>query len=242
MKKKTSRVSGVINAGGKGTRLHPITLEIPKPLLTIGRKPIVQYSVELFRKHNISPIYVSVNKDDLSLFERWKSDYKNDDVSFIIEGERLGTWGGIRAFLTERNPSDVFVVLNGDELKEFDLTKLLVFHKKAGALITIGATEVKNPSDYSVLEVEKGGKIKAFHYKPKNPPSNLVHAGTHVVDSSLLELLPDEKVISFEEQIVPLILEKGKIYECQLTGRWHDCGTFERYEQAIYDWTDKKKS
>lgn len=235
-------VVGFINAGGKGTRLHPITLEIPKPLLTIGRKPIIQYQVELFRKHHIHPIFISINKNDTELFEKWKKDYKNKDVTLVIEKERLGTWGGIRTFLKKRGFEGIFVVSNGDELKEFNLTKLIAFHNTHSALITIGAaTGVANPSDYSVLEVESDGKIKAFHYKPKVPPSNLTHAGTHVGDTALLTLLPREKVISFEEQIVPLILEQGRVYACPLTGRWHDCGTFDRYEQAIYDWTGKTR-
>lgn len=240
MKRVSPPVAGVISAGGKGTRLHPITLEIPKPLLTIGRKPIVQHLVELFRKHGIHPIYITINQDDLQLFERWKNEYGNDEVIFVIEGKRLGTWGGIRKFLSERNHADKFIVSNGDELKDVDIAKLISFHKKSGALVTLWTVQNENPSDYGVIEGDPDGKVKAFHYKPQNPPTNFIMTGLYVVEPEILNLLPHEEIISFEEQILPILIEQGKLYECQIPGRWNDTGTFERYERTIYEWTDKK--
>jgi NDP-sugar pyrophosphorylase family protein len=229
-------VAGVINAGGKGTRLHPITLEIPKPLLTVGRKPIIQYLVELLRTHRIHPIYITVNQDDVSLFERWKDEYKNDEVIFVIEQDRMGTWGGIRKFLSERSHSGTFVVTNGDELKEMDVTQLVAFHKKSEALVTLGTVQVDDPSNYGVIEAGPHGKVKAFHYKPQNPPTNHIMSGIYVAEPDIFKILPDEKVISFEEQILPTVIELGKLYECHIPGRWNDTGTFERYEQAIRTW------
>ena len=118
----------MIVAGGLGTRLHPVTLEIPKPLLTIKRKPIIQYLVELFRKHHVDDIFVLVNVKDRELFEKWKNDYGND-VTLIEEKERLGTWGGIKKYMAG-SLTETFVVSNGDELKEIDIQAMRVFHKK----------------------------------------------------------------------------------------------------------------
>ncbi|KND50239.1 MAG: mannose-1-phosphate guanylyltransferase [Parcubacteria bacterium C7867-007] len=236
-----STIQGIIQAGGKGTRLHPITLEIPKPLLTIGRRPIVQHLVDLFRKNGVGAIHVIVNNEDLPLFERWNKEYENEDIHFVVEESRLGTWGGIRKYLSHIDST--FLVSNGDELKDIDITRLLEAHKQKGAQVTLGTVEVENPSDYGVVESGADGVISAFHYKPENPASNFIMAGIYAAEPSLFAHAPngENEYISFEEDILPLVIESKGLYECQVPGRWNDCGTFERYERAIYDWTGKTK-
>ncbi len=233
-------MKGVIIAGGLGTRLHPITLEIPKALLTVKRKPIIQYLVELMRDSGVEEIFVLVNKNDASLFKQWKKAYHNDDVTLIQEETRLGTWGGIKKYL-HKELSDTFLVSNADELKETDIIAKYKFHKEKGALVTIATVEVTNPREYGVLVSDGEGRVLEFHYKPQNPPTNYIMSGIYIAEPELFDLSHDEEVISFEEEVLPCVIEKGKLYEFRSNGRWYDCGTFERYERAIKEW-DKEAS
>lgn len=228
-------MKGVILAGGMGTRLHPITLEIPKPLLPVHRKPIIQYLVELFRSSAIHEIFILVNKRDRDVFEKWKREYKNSDVTFVIEEERFGTWGGVQKYLKDRL-SDTFIVSNGDELKEVDIKKLLAFHKANKALATIASIEVSNPKDYGVLASDAKGIVEAFLYKPQHPPTNFIMSGIYAAEPEIFNFHFGSDVISFEEDVLPCVLEKRKLFEYKTNGRWYDCGTFERYEKAINEW------
>lgn len=229
-------MKGVILAGGLGTRLHPVTLEIPKPLLTIKRKPIIQYLVELFRAHRVEEIFVLVNVNDIALFEKWKKDYANDDVTIIKEESRLGTWGGVKEYLGD-TLRESFVVSNGDELKETDITAMARFHKEKNALVTIATVEVSDARDYGVLVSDSQRRIAAFHYKPQNPPSNYIMSGIYMARPELFSLPLKSEVASFEEDVLPQAIKQGKAYEFRGNGRWYDCGTFERYEKAIKEWT-----
>jgi mannose-1-phosphate guanylyltransferase len=208
-----SQIEGVIQAGGKGTRLYPITLEIPKPLLTIGRRPIVQHLVDLFRANGISAIHVIVNQEDLSLFERWNKEYENENVHLVVESERLGTWGGIRKHLGHF--TDTFLVSNGDELKDIDIQQLLDTHREKGAQVTLGTVEVENPSDYGVVESDMNGLVSAFQYKPTNPTSKYIMAGVYAAEPTLFSFEPTsgQEYISFEEEVLPKVIKNGNLYE-----------------------------
>lgn len=227
-------VKGIIQAGGLGTRLHPITLEIPKPLLPIKRKPIIQYIVELFYANGIKTIFVLINKNDEEIFKKWKKEWNNKGVKLVTERERMGTWGGIQKFLA-KELKETFVVSNGDELKEVDIKAMVSFHKKQNALATIASVRVKEVSDYGVLVSDRKGKVKQFLYKPQHAKSNFVMAGMYVGEPDLLDLVKKD-TISTEEDIIPRLIEAGKLYEYKSKGRWFDCGTFRRYEEAIMNW------
>ncbi len=225
----------IIQAGGLGTRLRPITYEIPKPLLPVKRKPIIQYLVELFRKHDAEKIFVLANSQDAELFQKWNTDNGNRDVEIIQEENRLGTWGGILRYL-KHELTDTFVVSNGDELKETDITRLLNFHTSKNALATLASVQVPNAQDYGVLVSNGENQISDFLYKPVQPPTNSIMAGLYAAEPKLLHIPVQGEVVSFEEQILPQLQQKKKLYEYKCNGRWYDCGTFERYEKAILEW------
>ena len=228
-------MKGVIQAGGLGTRLHPVTLEIPKPLLPVHRKPIIQYLVELFLAGGITEIFVLANTKDIDLFEKWKKEYKNKHVNIVEEKERLGTWGGIQKYLS-KELADTFIVSNGDELKEIEIPALANFHKKKNALVTIAALEVPSAKDYGVLVGDKEGRVKEFLYKPERPPVNFVMAGIYAAEPELFNLHFESDVLSVEQDVFPQLIAQKKLYEFRYNGRWYDCGTFERYEKAIMNW------
>lgn len=228
-------MKGVIQAGGMGTRLHPVTLEIPKPLLPVKRKPIIQYLVELFRRYGVKPIFVIVNMKDIEVFSKWKNEYNNRDVVLVEEKDRFGTWGGIQKYLRSEL-SETFVVSNGDELKEIDVEAMVRFHKSKKALATIAVVKVAKPSDYGVLVSTKEGKVTEFLYKPKDPPTNFVMAGLYVAEPALFHFHYESESLMAEEDVFWRVMKEAKLYEFKYEGRWFDCGTFERYEHAIMNW------
>ena len=159
-------------------------------------------------------------------------------MTLVPETERLGTWGGVRKYLRQYH-TDTFVVSNGDQLTDIDISKLVEFHREKGALVTLGTVEVDTPHEYGVLESDRHGKVIAFYYKPEHPPTNFVMAGVYIAEPEVFGLGPETDYLSFEENILPLIIKLERLYECRAGGRWHDCGTFKRYEDAIRDWTGK---
>lgn len=220
----------VILAGGKGTRLYPITKEIPKPLLPINKKPIINYLVDLFKSHGIKEIAVLASKEDRQDFEWWKKRYySKDDIRLVVEEKPLGTFGGLY-LLKEWIGNKKFFLTNGDELKKIDLNKMADFHNNLG---TIALVEVENPKDYGVV-VCNGGKVKEFLEKPENPISNYINAGLYLLDSEILDYCKPE-FLMIEKDIFPQLAQGGKLGGFKFNGYWTDCGTWERYEKALND-------
>lgn len=230
-------MDAIILAGGKGTRLHPITLEIPKPLLTVKRKPIISYLVDMFWRHGIKNIYIVVNYAHEDDFKFWKMRYHpGQNISFSIEKEALGTFGAIMP-IKDRLSSESFFVTNGDELKDINLSELATRHKKSGHIATIALATVQDPRQYGVAICENG-KIIDFLEKPENPPSNLISSGLYMMDKKIFDYFPhqDLQFAMLEKNLFPKLAEERNLGGFEFSGKWHDCGTFERWENAINNW------
>lgn len=233
-------MKGVILAGGFGTRLHPVTLEIPKPLLTVKRKPILNHLVELFKKHGISEPIVLVNKNHHQDYKWWQKRYQKElpsKLSIKIEPKPLGTFGGLK-FL-KKDLKETFVLSNGDELKDFDLKGLIKFHKNhpQKPLATIALVKVENPSDYGVPVME-GDEIKDFLEKPVNPPSEFISSGLYILEPEVFKYADFSKgFLMIERDIFPKLASANKLVGYKIrNGKWYDCGTFARWERAIKEW------
>ena len=237
----------VILAGGLGTRLHPVTLEIPKPLLTVKRKPILNHLLENFRKHNIGQTTVIINKNHQEDYRWWKKRYADElprSLKIEVEPEPLGTFGGLKNL--QGDLGETFILSNGDELKDFDLTALINFHSKhpTRPAATIALVQVENPSDYGVpilIEDKYGaqaGLIREFLEKPKNPPSNFISSGLYVLEPEVFQYADFSKgALMIEKDIFPKLAAAGKLAGYKLkNSRWFDCGTFSRWEKAIKEW------
>lgn len=231
---------GVILAGGLGTRLYPVTLETPKPLLTVKRKPILSHLVGFFEKYGVSEPIVLVSKKHLEDYQWWKKRHQKDlpqKIKIRVEPEPLGTFGGLK-FLEKDLPT-TFVMSNGDELKDFNLNELIEAHKnnKNRPAATIALTSVSNPSEYGVA-VMKGNRIEKFLEKPKNPPSNYISSGLYILEPEVFKYADWSKgFLMIERDIFPKLAAAGKLAGHKIkNGRWYDCGTFERWEKAIKEW------
>lgn len=235
MSNEPKKYKAVILAGGKGTRLYPITKQIPKPLLPVGRKPILSHLVDLFLKHGVEDIAVLVNKDFHDDFAWWnKRHYPNTKIEIIAEQDYLGTFGGLW-LLKDWLQGSHFFLTNGDELKEVDLKEMARFHEKAGTAGTIALAQVPNPKEYGVAVLE-GDMIQEFLEKPENPPSDYISSGLYLLSPEIFSRHPGPIFSMIEKELFPLLAEEGKLSGFKGVVRWTDCGTWERYEKALEEW------
>ncbi len=229
--------TAIILAGGRGVRLQPITHELPKPLLPLHDKPLLQHILELLRKHGIKNVIISVGYKGEKIKEAFGNGKKlGMNISYVEEDKPLGTAGPIklaRSFLTE-----TFIACNADELKDIDLFEMYLSHKENKATVSIALTTVEDPSAYGVARLQ-GNKILEFVEKPKKEkaPSNLINAGLYVMEPEVINYIPDGFAM-LEKDVFPKLASEGKLFGYPFSGQWFDTGTLERYERAIKEWKD----
>ncbi len=237
-------MKGVILAGGLGTRLHPITLEIPKSLLTVKKKPIINYLINLFFRYGIEDTTVLINEQNREDFDWWQKRYGSalpGNLNIKSETKLRGTFGGLQSLQEELNGT--FLLTNGDEIKDFNLNELIAFHKNNPdkPLATIALVEVANPSDYGV-PVMAGDCIKEFLEKPKTRrgggPPKFISSGLYVLEPGVFQYADwSKEFLMIEKDIFPKLAADGKLCGYKIkNGRWQDCGNFERWEKAIKEW------
>ncbi len=239
----------VILAGGKGTRLYPITKQLPKPLLPVARKPILNYLADLFLAHGVESLAVMISTDFRDDFEWWKRRYyPKQNIEFFKEQEPLGTFGGLH-FLRKWANNGHFFMTNGDELKEIDLAEMAAFHKKTNALATVALVRVPNPQDYGTVLCDNY-LVKDFLEKPsafqisqlkknwsgRNPVFDYINSGLYLLSPHIFDYHPGPKFLMIEKDIFPKLAKEGRLAGFKFEGRWADCGTWERYEKALEDW------
>lgn len=248
----------VILAGGKGTRLYPVTKEIPKPLLPVKRKPIINYLVNLFLEQGIKDIAVLINKNFREDFDWWqKRYYPKNKIKLIQESKPLGTFGGL-CFLKDWISGSSFFFSNGDELKKIDLVKMSEFHQKMirqaynepRPAATIALVEVPDSQHYGVV-ICKNGRVQEFIEKPKNPLSKYINSGLYLLSPEIFNYLPRRRAgkagqpgpqfSMIETDLFPKLAKENKLAGFKFRGKWTDCGTWERYEKAISTWQAFKK-
>jgi len=234
-KQGLSSHKAVILAGGKGARLYPVTKEIPKPLLPVQRKPIINYLVDLFFSQGINSVAVLINQEFDDDFDWWKRRYyPGKNVEFFQEAEPLGTFGGLW-YLKEWIGESQFFLTNGDELKKIDLKEMAAFHNKMKPIGTIALVEVPNPQDYGVA-ICKEDFIQEFLEKPSSPPSNYISSGIYLLSPEVLKYQNGPKFSMIEKDVFPMLAAEKKLAGFKFKGKWTDCGTWERYEKAISEW------
>ncbi len=225
----------LILAGGKGTRLGPITQEIPKPLLPFHGKPLIEHTFDLLKAHGITEVIIAIGYKK----EKIKETLGNGKafgmrITYVEEDEPLGTAGPIK--LAAPYLTDSFIVCNADELKAVDLKEMYSVHKQENAIGTIALTSVEDPSNYGVV-VLRGNKIIEFIEKPKKEqsPSNLINAGLYILEPGIIKYIP-KGFAMLEKDVFPKLAQEGKLSGYSFGGQWFDTGTLERYERALKSW------
>lgn len=222
-----------ILAGGKGTRMRPFTYEMPKPLIPVQGRPLLQHILDLLRKYEIRDIIISTGYMCDKIKEYFGNGSKFGlDITYVEEKEELGTAGALN--LSKDLLKDTFVMFNGDILTDIDLHDFIDFHSKNDGLATIALTPVEDPTRFGVADL-KGDRIMKFIEKPKSHISNLINAGVYVLEPEVVRYVPKGKAM-METDVFPRLAAEGKLYGYPYDGQWFDTGTHDSYEKAIKNW------
>ena len=217
-------------AGGKGERLRPLTDTIPKPLVQVVNKPILQYNIELLSSYGVREIILATGYLHEKI-EHYFGDGSKFGVKIIhsVEREPLGTGGALK--LCEKNLDETFIMGNGDNIADFDFKKMLRFHIQKKAQATLQLVAVDDVTGFGVAKMD-GHKIIEFVEKPSGQaPSNLVNAGAYIIEKDALGLIP-EGFSLIERTMFPALAAGGKLFGFEHKGYWLTTDTFERLEAA----------
>jgi len=226
-------LNAIVLAGGKGSRLMPLTKLTPKPMLEIAGRPILDYVVSQLKFYGISEVVFSLGYK----WQKLASSIKNlEGIKPIISVENapLGTLGAVKKaseFLSEN-----FVVISGDCLSDINLADLISSHEKSGASVTMAVTPVSDPRLYGVLSLSDDGVITDFHEKPEDDRfGRLINCGVYVVNKRVLDLFPENHPCDFSLDLFPRLVSKREIYGFRHDGYWSDVGdTLSYYNANLY--------
>ncbi len=229
----------ILLAGGKGTRLQPLTNTIPKPLIPIDDKNLTEHVFEILKKYEIFDVTLSLGYMAESILDYFKKN-KNHGVNldFIVEQEPMGTAGPLMLMKQKGNyPKEDFLVMNADNLFSLDLKKFIDFHNSHNGIATIALYEVEDPSSYGVVEMNEY-KITSFVEKPKKEeaPSKLINSGYYILSPGIFDFVEDADFAMMEKDIFPKLAKLGLLYGHRGDGQWFDTGTHERYEKVKKEW------
>ncbi|MCU1492428.1 MAG: nucleotidyl transferase [Acidimicrobiaceae bacterium] len=229
-------------AGGEGTRLRPLTMSQPKPMLPMANRPMAEHVVGLLRRHGFDEIVVTV-----AFLANTIRTYFGDGSEFGVrivyatEETPLGTAGSVlnaRDALDER-----FLVISGDVLTDIDLTALVAFHEKSGSVATLALKAMENPLEFGIVITAEDGRIERFLEKPTwgQVFSDTINTGIYVLEPEVFDHIPSGRPVDFSEEVFPEMLEAGRPLYGWITDRyWEDVGTLEAYLRAHQDVLDGK--
>lgn len=235
-------MKAVIMAGGEGTRLRPLTSNIPKPLLPLVNRPMMEHVVDLLKHHGIDEIVVTV-----AFMANRVRNYFGDGAEFGVnivyatEESPLGTAGSVRnamEHLTER-----FLVISGDVLTDIDLGSVISLHEANGALATIGLAHVENPLEFGIVITREDGRIERFLEKPTwgQVFSDTINTGIFVLEPEVFDYIEPDRPVDFSGEVFPKLLsDDSQLFGAVVDGYWEDVGTLEAYLSAHKDILDGK--
>ncbi len=230
-------------AGGEGTRLRPLTSNQPKPMVSLCGKPCMEYIVELLKRHGIDETVVT-----LMFLPKVIRDYFGDGsslgvgIDYSVEQSPAGTAGSVK-LAEEVLREDTCIVISGDALTDFDLGKVVAFHKARGAMVTIALKRVENPLEFGVVVVDDEGHIERFLEKPTwgQVFSDTVNTGIYVLEPEVFDHIPADTKYDFSQELFPKLFEMGApLYGYIADGYWQDIGSLPQYLVANRDLLDGK--
>jgi mannose-1-phosphate guanylyltransferase / phosphomannomutase len=235
-------MKAVIMAGGEGTRLRPLTSNLPKPMMPLANKPMMEHVVDLLRRHGFEEIVVTLAfmPDAIRTYFGDGSEF-GVHIQYATEEVPLGTAGSVR------NAADAlderFLVISGDVLTDIDLDKVVAFHEEKGALATIGLVPVENPLEFGIVITREDGSIERFLEKPSwgQVFSDTINTGIFVLEPAIFDHIPGDRAVDFSSEVFPSLLRQGlPLFGAVADGYWEDVGTPEAYVSVHKDILDQK--
>lgn len=230
-------MKAVIMAGGKGSRLRPLTSNLPKPMVPLLDRPCMAYIIELLKRHGVTEIGVTVQYLSQVIKTHFGDGHDMGvELSYFDELEPLGTAGSVKN--AESFLDDTFLVISGDALTDFDLQEAIAFHHQKQAMATLVLTRVDVPLEYGVVMTDSDGKIGRFLEKPSwgEVFSDKVNTGIYILEPNILQLVPKGSVFDFSKDLFPMMMERGlPLYGFEADGYWSDIGNLAQYRQTQFD-------
>lgn len=232
----------VIMAGGQGSRLRPLTCNRPKPLVPVCNRPVMEYAIELLRRHKIRTCLVTLHylADEVMAYFGNGSEWEMR-LLYSVEEEPLGTAGSIKRI--QEYLSETFIVISGDALTDFDLTAAINYHREKKAEVTMVLTRVPNPLEFGIVVTEPDGRITRFLEKPSwgEVVSDTINTGIYILEPGVLERMEPRRPYDFSTELFPAMLEEGRpMFGYVAEGYWCDIGNLDQYRQAQIDMLERR--
>ena len=224
-------------AGGFGTRIHPLTISMPKPMIPLINRPIMEHIVNLLKQHGITDLVLLLFHQPETI-KKYFGDGSEFGVhiTYVTPLEDFGTAGAVKA--AARHLNERFMIISGDLLTDFDLSKVIAFHEEKQAQATITLTSVTDPLQFGVVITDKESRITKFLEKPGwgEVFSDTINTGIYILEPEVLELIPDGENRDWSKDVFPKMLENGDaLLGCNMQGYWADIGNTEAYLEACQD-------
>jgi mannose-1-phosphate guanylyltransferase len=234
-------MKAILLAGGKGTRLRPLTIHTPKPIVPIFDRPFLHYQLDRLKQvPEIDEVILSLNYQPRRIEEIFGDGGDSGlGIRYVVEPAPLGTAGAVR--YAGDSVRESVVVFNGDVLTEIDLAAVIRLHRERKARATIVLTPVDNPSAYGLVETDGSGNILRFLEKPQPDQitSNTINAGIYILEPDTFDRIPKDTPWSIERSFFPSLIERGETFCAYVDrGYWIDIGTPEKYMQVHRDIMD----
>ncbi|MDQ3927974.1 MAG: sugar phosphate nucleotidyltransferase, partial [Chloroflexota bacterium] len=233
-------MKAVIMAGGEGSRLRPLTIRRPKPMVPVVDRPAIVHIMELLKRHGITEVVIT-----LQYLAGTIQEYLGDGssmgmkVHYTVEDSPLGTAGSVR--LGESHLNETFLVISGDALTDFDLGAAIAFHKHKKAVASIILKRMPNPLEYGLVIIDEDGRVQQFQEKPSwgEVFSDTVNTGIYILEPQIFKHYEAGQAFDFSSQLFPLLLEKGEpIFGYVAAGYWGDIGSIPDYMRASADYLE----
>jgi mannose-1-phosphate guanylyltransferase len=228
-------MKAVVLVGGEGTRLRPLTYTRPKQMLPIGGQPMIERVLAWLGGHGVDEAVLSLGyRPDAFLSAYPDGTCAGVKLAYAVEDSPLDTAGAVGFAARSAGLNSTFVVVNGDVLTGLDVSALAAFHRQRAAEATIALTPVADPSAFGVVPTDESGRVIAFIEKPprEEAPTNLINAGTYVLEPSVLDRIPEGRRVSIERETFPQLVGEGRLYAMASEAGWLDAGTPATYLQA----------
>ncbi len=231
-------MKAIIIAGGLGTRLRPLTYNMPKPVVPLANKPFIMHQIELLKKFGVSEVILNLHYLPESIRNIIDEEaILGVKVDYSLEEHPLGTAGAVKN-AEQFFDKDPLIVLNGDIFTDINIEKMMKFHRAKKAKVTLALTRVEDPTSYGLVILDGDGRVLEFREKPswEHVTANTINAGIYIIEPDVFKLVPKGKEFSFERQLYPMLLEKGeKMYGFVTDAYWMDIGSPAKYLAAHRD-------
>ncbi len=229
----------MIMSAGVGSRLEPLTFTVPKPLIPIANKPVMDILLEKLRNIGITNVIANTYYLADKIIDRYKNNNLGINFNYIKEETLSGTAGGLKKCQSFFTKGDVFVVLSGDGLTNADIQKGIEKHLASNAVATIGIKRIPHEevSHFGVVVTDKNGFIKEFQEKPsvEKAKSNYINTGIYIFNYEIFDYIPENTFYDFAKNVFPELLKKCGINTFEINEYWTDIGTISQYKQSHKD-------